>query len=675
MKRLMPACAAILVLCSTGEVHAQSSDVTIVPDDLLMVAVEGQPDLSGQYEVKPDGSVLFPLIGRVEAAGLTAHALTGVLAGRLDAYIKAPRVRVEVRPPERVFVFGDVQQPGLYDLPKGMTVLELLLQAQYSGVSEVLVVRTGNVRAPVLPYQAQPSDVIRVNLRQLESDVEQGSLSRNLRLETGDTVFVPTLDPNTVFVGGEVNKPGAYSVPDGATVLQMLTIAGWLTQYGSPDRVRVVRFEGRERTESRAELDAVVRPGDTIVVQEPFVGPSFGFEQRTINTGQVGINVPGVGLPGLSGGEIRVGRSLLITPGLRLDGLGVDSNVFNARGDEDRKADFHMALISQVGIGLDFRRVRLDGNLSAGLQYYQKFKSERAVNSGYGVSGEFDLARRVMFTAGHGFSSSRDRFSYDLDARVRREDRVTNVGVTLGPWGHMSFALTGLTSERLIPEDATFAGQDLQVTLEERRQSATATVNLSFTPVTSLALSFTPSTYRFPLFSARDADASEFRVSTTFAPSALVQGSVYVGFLHYFALDATVQDYVGPIMGGTVGYTWRERTQVGVRGDRTTGTSFRGEVSFALLDRYGGWIVQSLSRRFDVVLEVDREQYTYRGFDGLGPFGQPAPEILTGTRFSAQFGVLLGPSRVALNTVYEGLYGAWRSTIQFQHGVFQVQRQ
>ena len=49
----------------------------------------------------------------------------------------------------------------------------------------------------MLPDQALPSDVIQVNLRQLESDLAQGDLSRNIRLETGDTVFVPTFDPNT----------------------------------------------------------------------------------------------------------------------------------------------------------------------------------------------------------------------------------------------------------------------------------------------------------------------------------------------------------------------------------------------------------------------------------------------------------------------------------------------
>lgn len=112
-------------------------------------------------------------------------------------------------------MFGDVQQPGLYDLPKGMTVLELLLQAQYSGVSEVLVVRTGNVRAPALPYQAQPSDVIRVNLRQLESDIERGDLSRNLPLETGDTVFVPTLDPTPRLLVEKLTGRGRTPSPTG----------------------------------------------------------------------------------------------------------------------------------------------------------------------------------------------------------------------------------------------------------------------------------------------------------------------------------------------------------------------------------------------------------------------------------------------------------------------------
>ena len=660
MNRLTLACAALVALCSAGVVHAQSADVTIAPEDVVLVTVDGQPELSGQYAVDSNGSVLLPLIGRVEAEGLTARALTGVLAGRLDTYINAPRVLVEVRRPQRVFVFGEVQNPGLYDLTDGLTILELLLRARYSGVSEVLVVRTGNVRVPVLPDQARPSDVIRVNLRQLESDVEHGDLSRNLRLEAGDTVFVPTFDPNTVFVGGQVNSPGEYSVADGTTVLQMLTLAGWVTRQGSPARVRIVRFVDGERTEHRAALDAVVQPGDMVDVPEAFFNPSF---------------TVAAGAPTLSVGEIRVGRSLTITPLLPLTQVGIDSRVVDANGD--RQSDLVVELTPQVWMGLDLRRVRVEGNLSAGLQYYRSFKSERAVNPGYDAAVEFDLARRVTFMAGYGFVSTRNRFSYDLDARVRRDERRTSAGVELGPWGRVGFALSGFLSERRIPEDATFDGQALRPTLEQDVQSATAAVNFELTPASSLAFSFTPATYRFPQFAASDADSSELRVETTFAQGALIAGRAHVGYLRYLVFDAAAQDYVGPVMGGELWHTWRERTEVGVRGERAIRSSFQSTSAYSVNDRFGGWIRQALSRRFDVVLDVNQNRYRYQAFD-VPELDQPAPAALTALSYTAELGVLLGGSRVGLSTTYEERHGrraydAWRWGISYS--IYGVRRQ
>lgn len=658
MNRLPLSCVAILVLCAAGAAHAQPADVTIGPEDLVLVTVDGRPELNGQYVVESNGSVLFPLIGRVQAEGLTVPALTGVLVGRLDSFVVAPEVRVELRRPERVFVFGEVQRPGLYDLTEGMTILELLLKADYSGVSEVLVARTGNVRAPVLPDQARPSDVIRVNLRQLESDVERGDLSRNLRLETGDTVFVPTLDPNTVFVSGEVNSPGAYSVPDDATVLQVLTLAGWVSQQGSLGRARVVRFVDGERIDVRAELDTVVQPGDTVEVPEVFFNPSFSTAE---------------GAPALSVGALRLGRRLVVTPALPLTQVAVDSRLVDENGD--RQSDVFVELTPRVDAALDLRRVRAEGDLSAGLQYYQSVEGERAVNPGYGASVEFDLARRITLTAGHTFLSTRDRFSYDLDERVRRDERSTSAGVELGPWGRVSFELSGATSARRIPDDATFDGHALRPTLTEDRQSATAAVNLDLTRASSVAFSFTPATHRFPLAPVRNADSSEFRVDTTFASGALVEGRAHVGFFHYFAFDAAVEDYVGPIVGGEVWHTWRERTEVGGRAEREVRSAFQTTAAYSVNDLYGGWIRQALSRRFDVVLEVNRNRYTYGGIDGLDRRGTPP---LTTLSYTTEFGVLLRGSRLGVSTTYEErqgdrAYNAWRWGLSYS--IFGVRRQ
>ena len=307
-------------------------------------------------------------------------------------------------------------------------------------------------------------------------------------------------------------------------------------------------------------------------------------------------------------------------------------------------------------MGLDPRRFRLNGNLSVGLERYHSFRKESSVKPGYGVSMQFDLARRIALTMGHDRLSTRDRYSSDLDARVRRDEQQTSVGVSLGPWGRVSFSLSGSTWERQIPKDETFGGQALRPTLEERIRSATAAVKLELTPRSSLAFSFTPSTHRFHLFPARDADASEFRIATTFAAGALVEGTAHVGFLHYFALAPTVQDYVGPVMAGELWHIWRERTEVGVRGGRSVGTSYDETSSYVVVTSYGGWVRQALSRRFDVVLQVDQGRYNYRGFDVPGPDQLP-PKVVKSIRYATQFGVLFGGMRVGLEAIYNERLG------------------
>lgn len=653
--------AAALVACGlAAPAYAQAPGARIAPEDTVVVTVQNQPELTGQYPVGLDGAVQLPLLGRVEAGGMTARELTRLLADRLDVYVVAPEVEVAVRRPQRVFVFGDVKKPGLYDFVDGMTVLELLLEAGYSGTSEVLVARTGNVRFPVLPDQASPSDVIRVNLRRLESGLAAGDLSANIRLETGDTVFVPAVDPSTVFVGGEVNSPGAFAVPDGTTVLQALTLAGWVTPRGSLGRARLVRFVDGERRESRAGLNTPVQPGDSVVVPEAFFNPSFTFAQ---------------GAPTASGGEIRVSRGLAVTPALPLTRVGVDSNVFNSSGE--RRSDFVVELTPQVDARLDLRRVRVDADVSAGLQYYRTIRSERAVNPGYGASAEIDVARRITLTVGDRFRSTRDRFSYDLDTRVRRDERETGAGIAAGPIGRLRVGVSASRWERRLPHEASFDGQALRPTLEERRRSLTAWAGMELTETSMLTVSYIPTTYRFPFFPARDAGASEVRAGATFAHGALVQGTAHVAWLRYNPKTPAFDRFSGLVGGGSLWHTWRERTEIGIRGDRSTGSSYQAASSFSVNDRYGGWIRQGLFRRFDVVLQADRVQHAYRGFRAPDASGA-VPPTLWATRYGLQLGVLVGHSRVAFEATREERRGVrgydnWRWNLLYS--IYRVRRQ
>ena len=89
-------------------------------------------------------------------------------------------------------------------------------------------------------------------------------------MRDGDTINVPKAQ--SVFVSGQVKTPGAYSVEHGTTVLQVLSLAGGVTDRGSTGRV-IGRPHGRRRQEERDEGQAateIVEPGDTIVVKERF---------------------------------------------------------------------------------------------------------------------------------------------------------------------------------------------------------------------------------------------------------------------------------------------------------------------------------------------------------------------------------------------------------------------
>jgi polysaccharide biosynthesis/export protein len=241
--------------------------------DVLNITVFEQPELNGKYTVDSDGTVAFPLVGRVRAAGTTVRQVEVELRRLLvDGFFKDPHVSVTLDQfrGRRVFVFGGVNAPGMYPLPDGATLIEILAKAGYAGASEVVVVRTPGATGPVLPSDNGNSQVIRVNLRELEKDVEDGVLSRNVMLQDADTIYVPRVDRNRVFVSGEVKNPGAFSVPEGTTVLQLLSLAGGVTEAASTSRIKIIRIVDGKKKEIKVKLEALVEPGDTVVVPTRF---------------------------------------------------------------------------------------------------------------------------------------------------------------------------------------------------------------------------------------------------------------------------------------------------------------------------------------------------------------------------------------------------------------------
>jgi polysaccharide export outer membrane protein len=96
---------------------------TLDSGDKLRVVVFGQDTLSNNYTVDAQGAVTLPLIGAVEARGLTTSQLGGAIAGRLkQSFIRDPSVAVEIETYRPFFVLGEVTFPGQYPYVPNMTV-------------------------------------------------------------------------------------------------------------------------------------------------------------------------------------------------------------------------------------------------------------------------------------------------------------------------------------------------------------------------------------------------------------------------------------------------------------------------------------------------------------------------------------------------------------------------
>jgi polysaccharide export outer membrane protein len=264
--------ALAFVLCGICASAQSTGDYVIGPQDVLNITVFDQADLGGKYTVELDGSFTFPLVGRIQAGGLTIRQFESELKTKLtDGYFKNPQITVGIEQyrSQRVFVTGEVRNPGAYALTGDMTLIEALAKAGSTtdkGSDEVVVVRGGRgVDQAITPDAAGARDVVRVNLKDLQSG---GAANKNVDLRDGDTIYIARAELAYVF--GQVKNPGSYPIQSDTTVLQALSLAGGVTPQGAMNRTRIMRIVSGENREVKVKLTDVVQPGDTIMVPERF---------------------------------------------------------------------------------------------------------------------------------------------------------------------------------------------------------------------------------------------------------------------------------------------------------------------------------------------------------------------------------------------------------------------
>ena len=134
---------------STAMPPAVSANYVIGGDDSIQVTVWKEPNLSATLPVRPDGKITLPLLGDVQAAGFTPMQLANYITARLKEYVTDPVVSVSVLGVrgKRVFLAGQVHNPGPLVLTPGMTVLQAIAGggglAPYADKMHMYILREG----------------------------------------------------------------------------------------------------------------------------------------------------------------------------------------------------------------------------------------------------------------------------------------------------------------------------------------------------------------------------------------------------------------------------------------------------------------------------------------------------------------------------------------------------
>jgi polysaccharide export outer membrane protein len=142
--------------------------------DKLKITVYGEDDLSGEMIVDGSGQIQLPLVGQVNAAGLTVHQFVAEVTQILGAkYLRDPKVSVSIENYRPFYIIGEVNKPGEYPYENGLSALgAVALAGGYTfraDDDDVYIRRNGSPREQSFPATAltkiQPGDIVRVTER------------------------------------------------------------------------------------------------------------------------------------------------------------------------------------------------------------------------------------------------------------------------------------------------------------------------------------------------------------------------------------------------------------------------------------------------------------------------------------------------------------------------------
>jgi polysaccharide export outer membrane protein len=222
------------------DTFAPADFVPVTPDYLLGPGDEVKISLWGKIngevlsEIDREGNINFPQVGLLHLSGLSYAEAKDYLRNAFSKYYKPSEVKMNVSLGNlrslRVFMVGDVKSPGAYTLSSLSTVSNALFAA--GGPA-----KTGSMRD--IQVRRNGKTVVSFDLYDF---LLRGDKTGDVRLMTGDVIFVPPVGP-LVAVAGYVNHPAIYELKGETRLSDLIRMAGGLTAVAYTGRVQVQRVE------------------------------------------------------------------------------------------------------------------------------------------------------------------------------------------------------------------------------------------------------------------------------------------------------------------------------------------------------------------------------------------------------------------------------------------------
>lgn len=257
-------------MLSVEEAGLQSAEYRIASHDEVQINVYGEPDLTKTARVASDGTISYPLLGRIKVDGLTSQGLEERLSKLLveGGYIMVPQVSVYVERFSTISILGEVRNPGSYELKGKLGIMDAIAHAGGftidADINNIKVLRTEGTEKKTMQLRL--------------GDVKKGIETTEIVLRPNDTIYVEKIGKVTVL--GEVTRPGTFEMKSQLTVLEAVAMAGGFTDVAAINRTRIIRQDpsSKKKIINVRVTDIVYRgmktkdmellPGDIIYVPE-----------------------------------------------------------------------------------------------------------------------------------------------------------------------------------------------------------------------------------------------------------------------------------------------------------------------------------------------------------------------------------------------------------------------